>query len=342
MIAECAIVSPPSTGNAAIAIVELRGDVAGMVKRLGAREVCTGEAVLRTIPDVDTLIIARTADDHAFLFPHAGPEILRRLLRALARCGATVSSQTSERGHGDSAESMDDRLTRALQRAASPLAIDLLLAQPARWRALHASAGPNAKSAMPEAHIRALHRLIVPPVVIALGPPNVGKSSLLNALTGRSVSIVADEPGTTRDHVGAMVDLAGLTVRWIDAPGIEPRTGRETVQAAAQDLALQASAGADLLLLCCDAASPDWPTIEQTLGQARLRVLLRSDLGLPSDGRTFDLTVNVREPGALESLVARVRETLVPAAALADPSPWPFWEAGRQRNGGRDGLEGRP
>jgi tRNA modification GTPase len=56
--------------------------------------------------------------------------------------------------------------------------------------------------------------------VVLTGPPNSGKSSLLNALARRDVAIVTDEPGTTRDLVEVSLNLAGTLVRVVDTAGI--------------------------------------------------------------------------------------------------------------------------
>src|SRR6185295_9623266 len=115
-----------------------------------------------------------------------------------------------------------------------------------------------------------------PPTVVAIGPPNIGKSTLLNALAGRSVAIVADEPGTTRDHVGVRLDLAGLVVNYIDTPGLDPRGAHEAIQREAQDLARDAARAADLVLLCSDPANAA-PT--GVPARDTLRLGLRADLG---------------------------------------------------------------
>ncbi len=56
--------------------------------------------------------------------------------------------------------------------------------------------------------------------VVLAGPPNAGKSSLLNCLAGRDIAIVAAEPGTTRDVIEAWLDIGGYAVCLVDTAGI--------------------------------------------------------------------------------------------------------------------------
>ena len=53
-----------------------------------------------------------------------------------------------------------------------------------------------------------------------LGPPNAGKSSLINALARRDVAIVSEHPGTTRDVVEARLDLGGYLLHVADTAGV--------------------------------------------------------------------------------------------------------------------------
>jgi len=91
--------------------------------------------------------------------------------------------------------------------------------------------------------------------IVLVGRPNAGKSSLFNALVGRSGAIVSDQPGTTRDYLAAELDLDGLKCQLIDTAGIEENfTGdAATVQAAAQDMAQEQLRTADVRVFCVEA-----------------------------------------------------------------------------------------
>ena len=122
------------------------------------------------------------------------------------------------------------------------------------------------------------------------GRPNVGKSSLLNALLCEERAIVTDIPGTTRDVVRGSVTLAGVRINLSDTAGI--REQADTVEAIGVERARLAMRSADLTLLVLDGAQPltaeDERLLRDTADLPRAVLLNKAD-----QGAAFDL------PGAL-------------------------------------------
>jgi tRNA modification GTPase len=113
--------------------------------------------------------------------------------------------------------------------------------------------------------------------VAIAGRPNVGKSSVFNALAGASRAIVADMPGTTRDLVTEVVDLDGLRVTLIDTAGL--RESDDAVESEGVDRARRAQRVSDLILFVVDRSQPLEPDDSfQTTGNKRLIVANKADL----------------------------------------------------------------
>ncbi len=91
--------------------------------------------------------------------------------------------------------------------------------------------------------------------VVIAGPPNAGKSSLLNRFAGQDSAIVTDVPGTTRDLLREYVQLDGLPLHLVDTAGL--RDSDDSVEREGIRRAHQALAQADRVLLVLDDASPD-------------------------------------------------------------------------------------
>lgn len=314
-------VSSGGQGGAAIACIELAGPIDDLLAALGVRGVAVGEARRRSVPVGggirDDAVVVRWTPDRATVMTHGGVAVVDGLLAACTLAGVRIGAERS-RTFVESEDDIEGLMLAALATARSPIAVDLLLDQPRRWRMQRDRALATAERSPRDA---ALRRLIEPALVVAVGPPNVGKSSLLNALAGRGVSAVADEPGTTRDHVGALIDLGGVVVRWVDTPGLGGNTDLQ-IQAEAQRTAAEVASAADVLVVCGDAhAALD--RVPVTKG-AIVRVALRADLsGGPL--RPTDATVSVKKGVGLEGLVAAVREAVVPARWIEDGEPWRFW-----------------
>ncbi len=89
------------------------------------------------------------------------------------------------------------------------------------------------------------------PVVAIVGRPNVGKSTLFNALAGENISIIKDTPGVTRDRIYADVDWLGRTFTMIDTGGIEPESS-DIILSQMRDQAQIAIDTADVIIFITD------------------------------------------------------------------------------------------
>ena len=108
-----------------------------------------------------------------------------------------------------------------------------------------------------------------------VGRPNVGKSSLFNALLQQDRAIVTDIPGTTRDVVSETAAIGGIPVKLFDTAGI--RAATETVESLGIERSFQAMADADLTLVVVDLSTPidgeDQRLIERARNQGRWLVV---------------------------------------------------------------------
>ena len=91
--------------------------------------------------------------------------------------------------------------------------------------------------------------------VAIVGKPNVGKSSLLNAMIGKEKAIVTNIPGTTRDIVEGEINLKGITLQILDTAGI--REVNNEIESIGISKAKKATADADLVILVVDATEKD-------------------------------------------------------------------------------------
>jgi tRNA modification GTPase len=140
--------------------------------------------------------------------------------------------------------------------------------------------------------------------VVVTGSPNVGKSSLLNALAGREAAIVTDVPGTTRDLVSVALDIGGRKIVVTDTAGL--RDTADPVELIGIGRAREAASTAHLVIRLDAFGAPEHPVGEEQPEVPVLRVLNKVDLHGSSEHKGYDLLVSARSGEGLEALLERL------------------------------------
>jgi tRNA modification GTPase len=104
--------------------------------------------------------------------------------------------------------------------------------------------------------------------VVIAGPPNAGKSSLINAIVGAERAIVTDTPGTTRDHIDVPLSLAGVPILLTDTAGL--RDAQDEVEAIGVARATTLVEGADVLVWLEPDVAPSRPRLIKVHSKADL------------------------------------------------------------------------
>ncbi len=145
--------------------------------------------------------------------------------------------------------------------------------------------------------------------VVLAGPPNVGKSSLFNALARREAAIVSEEAGTTRDVIEVRLDLEGLPIVLSDTAGIRDTPGR--VEQEGVRRAIARAGEADLVLWLMDAQAPVATLPGHLEGRAdrTLRVLNKIDLVKgppPAAGSDDAIAISAKTGEGVERVSQRI------------------------------------
>ena len=166
-------------------------------------------------------------------------------------------------------------------------------------------------------------------LVVLAGPVNAGKSSLMNALLGRTRAIVTDQPGTTRDYLEEPINLDGLTIRLADTAGM--RRTNDVIEAAGLEMGRELMDRADLVLLLADGTLPpndETLTMAGSLDAAKTLVVLnKADLenfdaahGQPLANLGLEtVTASAKTGTRIDGLCTRIRERILEGAGQPDP-----------------------
>lgn len=311
----------------AVAVLQLYGPaVVDVLTRVtGKSDWEPGRVRLTDIAGVDrglAVLIRGGPDGSAQLMPHGGPRVVQSILGKLAELGVRPEPEPDPVALYPEADSpIEADMLAAVARAASPAAIDLLLAQPARWReAMRRRKAIDRETLLRDA--RVLDHLIDPPTVVVVGRPNVGKSTLTNRLMGRSVSLVADLPGTTRDWVGGLVEVGNtrgaVAVRWLDTPGL--RESGDGIEQRAIGIARRVIQEADVLIAMRD-PQQDWPEAASLPREPDLRVVNKVDQASEAASWPDTITLSAKTGRGIDTL----QQHIIEALGLHSITPAALW-----------------
>jgi tRNA modification GTPase len=161
-----------------------------------------------------------------------------------------------------------------------------------------------------------------------VGRPNVGKSSLLNALLGEERAIVTDTPGTTRDVVSEYISIGGYALKIMDTAGI--RASHEMAEKEGVRRSLSAMEGADLVICVLDGSMPlkeeDKDLLAKVKGKRRIIALNKSDLPqvwgeVPNLDGTKTLPISAKTGEGIPALKGLIKEIFASSASKGEAGP---------------------
>lgn len=342
-------VSGPQARALAARLFHSRGDLQPHVATYGTVVDENGATLDRGVAILAIAPHSYTGEDTLELQIHGSPIVARELVRALLACGAryatagefsrrallngkmdvqeaaavadliAAESRSAARAAAANLGGGVAREVRALRARVSEILEELAAAidfpdevadpDPAKLRAAIAEISKELRRLQREGEAG---RLIREGVGVAIvGPPNAGKSSLLNALLGEDRALVSEIAGTTRDTIEESIAVNGVQVRLIDTAGIREHAGR--LETAGMERTRRALAEAQLAIVVLDGSQPldaeGRGILAQTEDRPRVIFCNKSDLGDAGarelNGRA-DVTGSVYEHATLEALRAAV------------------------------------
>jgi tRNA modification GTPase len=333
-------------GTGAISTVQVFGDSAeAVIKKLFTpaaamqTEFKTGEILLGKILDgdetIDQVTLGCEGQNIFAIHCHGNQLIVADIMQMLQRCGATLLTA-------------EQLLTKILssQKAVNTIAVEAGLArlkaktiEGTKIIANQIDAGLSATAAgwlenINETSLNQIStqigrilessqiaKLIIDGCTAALiGPPNSGKSTLLNCLAGRQKAIVTDIKGTTRDWLEAVCRIESLSLRLIDTAGLneELNAPEDVIEQVAQKKSVEILEQADLVLLVLDNSQTnnrlDKGFLKKIGGKLVLTVLNKCDLpakfdaGKLPESMSNSIRISAKEGTGIENMLEKVRQ----------------------------------
>ncbi len=272
----------------------------------------------------EQVVVCRTSDSVCELHCHGGQAVCQMILGDLERAGASVCTSVDfplPYSEATLLEAAEDLTIATCDRAAAILVDQLngalrdALMHCQQLAATHreAEAAEHAMRVLKWANLGS--HLIRPWRVILAGPPNVGKSSLMNAILGQQRAIVHAQAGTTRDWIEGMTAIDGWPIALTDTAGV--RRTDDTIEREGVRRSLSQIDGADLVLLVVD-SKEGWTSVHERIqtslhAQRHCVVLNKVDLNPISDTDAKGaIRVSATTGYGMRELLSRIRLELVP------------------------------
>jgi tRNA modification GTPase len=153
--------------------------------------------------------------------------------------------------------------------------------------------------------------------VVIAGPPNVGKSTLMNALAGRDVAIISPIPGTTRDLIEVFLDLRGYPLILVDTAGI--RESSDPIEQEGVARARRRAESADLMLWLSDGVDDQ---VQPTLEAPTLAVRTKIDLNGVAEpaARPSDLAISAKTGAGIDRMLDAIAELAEERMSSREPA----------------------
>ena len=300
----------------------------------------TGEILLGTITDgnetIDQVTIGCEQANSVAINCHGNPLIVADIMQLLQRCGATLLT----------AEALLTKIISA-RKSVNTIAIEAKLAQLKAktiegtkiiTNQIDAGLSKKVQNWLKNINVISLDKtkaeaiqilqksqtaklIIYGCSAVLIGPPNSGKSTLLNCLAGRQKAIVTDIKGTTRDWVEAVCRITSVSLKLIDTAGIDEKlpAPKDTIEKAAQKKSVEVLEQADLVLLVLDNSQAndllDEGLLEKFAKKKVLTVLNKCDLpakfdtGILTGILSNTVQISAKEGTGIENLLEKIRQT---------------------------------
>ena len=316
------VLTPP--GRGAVATIRVEGDLFAIDSYFrAANQNSIAEQPLNRICygtwKSEDLVVVRISELVAEIHCHGGAVAVNRILSDLETSGVVTKSIVDLE-----AISFENEITQLLQLATTRRTAHALLKQ----RGLFPQAIERLENVPPSEAIAQIESMLewaefgshltLPWKVVLCGPPNVGKSSLINALVGYSRTVVYDQPGTTRDVVSVETAFEGWPIEFSDTAGL--RETPDQIEAIGVQKAKDQIQQSDLVVIVCDATigAMEQNELFHIPHPKTISAWNKSDLPSATPTPPDAISISALTPFGVEELARRIIKQLVPKVPTID------------------------